>query len=129
MSVDLTKLNFFSGVNYLKRDTALVGTTLLTLPAADNVVSHTVTHSLGYIPFVYVGADVDNDGIIWSNQKVHTYTDTVLSGLTSTDIEQILLTHSVSTTQLVINLENLTTTEAGEQRRIYWVIYLDYGNA
>lgn len=129
MTPDLTLLSFLSLTNYLKRDASLEGTTLLTIPASGSVVSHTVTHNFGYVPQVYVGVDADNDGIIWSNQKVHTFTDSVLlTSLGASDIEQVLSSYDVDDTELVIHLENQTTTASGQQRRIYWVIYKDYSS-
>lgn len=126
MMPDLSKLSFYSPTNYLKRDRNLEGTTLLTLPATGGVVSYTVNHSLGYVPQVYVGVIADNDGVIWSNQKVHHYTDTSLTGLAASDIQQVLSSYYVDATSLVIYLENQTTTASGQQRRIYWAIYKDY---
>lgn len=125
---DLSLLSFYSLSNYLKRDASIEGTTLLTIPSAGNVVSHSVSHNYGYTPQVYVGVDADNDGIIWSNQKVHSFTETSLGGLIESDIQQILSSYYIDDTQLVIYLENQTTTASGQQRRIYWVIYKDYGN-
>lgn len=128
MMPDLSKLSFYSLVNYLKRDSNLENTTLLTLPASGSSVSYPINHNFGYVPQVYVGVDADNDGIIWSNQKVHAYTDTSASGLAASDVQQVLSSYTVDENQLVIYLENQTTTAAGQQRRIYWTIYKDYGN-
>lgn len=128
MTPTLSMLSFYSLVNYLKRDAQLESTTLLTLPASGSVVSYTVNHNYGYVPQVYVGVNADNDGVIWSNQKVHAYTDTVLGGLAASDIEQVLSSYHVDENQLIIYLENQTSTAAGQQRRIYWTIYKDYGN-
>lgn len=126
MTLDTTKMSFYTDANYLKRDSDLEGTTLLTVPVSGSVVSHTITHNFGYVPQVYVGVDADNDGIIWSGQKVHAYTESSLGGLVDSDIQQVLSSYYVDTTTLVIYLENQTTTASGGQRRIYWVIYKDY---
>src|SRR3990167_9755668 len=102
MTVDLTKLAFFSGVNYLKRDTT-VGTTLLTLGGSGTTVTHTVTHNLGYIPFYEVFTEIDNVNIIWNNTKIYYSTDTSSGGgLESSPA----LTSWVTTTDLVIKLTN-----------------------
>lgn len=130
MSVDLTKLSFYSGVNYMKRygeDSGLVGTTLVTLPTSGNAVTHTVTHNLGFVPDVFVASIPDNDGVIWSNEKVHALTGSS-AAFGAAQVEQVIVSHWVTTTQLGIVVRNMTTTAAGQQRRIYWVIYRDYSS-
>lgn len=124
--VDLSKLSYFSGVNYLKREQSLEGSALVTLSAPGGEVLYTVTHDLGYIPFVYVGADVDNDGIIWSNSKVHTFSESASEFSAGAGfISTVEISHWVTTSNLTICLTNNTFSQSG-QRRIYWVIYLDY---
>lgn len=120
---DLTKLAFFSGVNYLKRS-AVSGSTALTLPSHGSTVTYTVTHSLGYIPFFQVFADQGGDGTIWGASKLDPYTDTSLTG---TDLVFPTLVSWVTTTTLVISLINNTTPTATGTRNIYWLIYQDYG--
>lgn len=124
MTADLSKFNFYSGVNYMKRDVS-IGTTLLTLGGAGTTVTHTVTHSLGYIPFYEVHAEIDNAEIIWNNTKIYYSTDTSSGG----GLEpQPALYSWITTTTLTISLVNQTTPTASGTRRIHWLIYRDYGN-
>lgn len=121
---DLSKLAFFSGVNYLKRGTDdLCGSTPLTLPAYGSTVSTTINHNLGYIPFFQVFTDITNDGTIWAAQKLDQYTDTSLTG---TDLSFPTLISYITTTALVISLYNGTSPVASGTRTIYWLIYEDY---
>lgn len=122
--VDLSKLNFYSNVNYMKRDSNS-GTTTLTLPAYGNTVTHTVTHNLGYVPFFQVMSDQDASGNIWSAEKINLYTETSLTGV---DPPTPALTSWATTTTLVINFTNLTDPVATGTRDIWWLIYVDYGN-
>jgi hypothetical protein len=123
MTVDLTKLSFISTLNYLKRDSALVGSDTITLGSSGSVSTKVVTHNLGYIPFFQVGADIVNDGMIWSNDIVNLYTQTSLSG-TSTVYPTLM--YWVTTTDLTIAFYNNTSPLQTGTRTVYWAIYLDY---
>ena len=123
MTTDLSKLSFLSTLNYLKRDSDLVGTAVLTLGAFGATTSTTINHNLGYIPFVSVAADVNGDGFIWSNEVVNLYTQTSLSGASPLYPR---LNHWVTPTQLVISLINQTSPVQTGTRPVYWAIYLDY---
>lgn len=121
---DLTKINFSSTVNYMKQSTEFSGDTTLTLPSAGNAVTHTVTHNLGYIPYFDVFVDFDNDGIIWAGEKVDEYTET--SRAVSSTVPT--LSYWSTTTTLTMRLLNDTSPTATGTRKIYWLIYLDYGS-
>lgn len=123
MTVDLTKLAFLSTENYLKRKATLVGSDTITLGSIGTVATKVVTHNLGYIPFFQVGADIKNDGTIWSNDLVNVYTQTSLSGTTTT---YPTLLYWVTTTTLTIALYNNTSPLKTGTRTVYWAIYLDY---
>lgn len=124
MTVDLSKLNFYSGANYLKRS-SLSDTASLTLPAFGSSVTTTVDHNLNYIPFFDVFADIDGDGIIWSGgDKVTKYTESSLG----TNPESPRLSVWTTTTTLTITLTNNTSPTATGTRSVYWIIYLDYGD-
>lgn len=121
--VDISKLSFYSELNYLKR--GLTGSQPLTLGAAGSTVTHTVAHNLGYIPFFVVGAELSDVGTIWSNNEVHVYTDTNLTG---NDLP-VQLDYWCTTSELTIQIRNGdgSLAESGD-RTVYWVIYLDYGD-
>jgi len=121
---DLSKLSFFSAENYMKKDVANSGSTTLTLGAAGAVTSHTVNHNLGYVPFFIVGAQLQTTRILWSNDYVHAYTQSVSA---SPDYP-VALEFWCTTTQLTIRLRNgAGTGEQSGSREVYWNIYKDYG--
>ena len=127
MSLDLTKVNFYSGVNYMKRST-YIGSTTLTLPAYGGSVTYTITHNLGYIPQYTVQAEIDESGTVWNGGKVSEYTDQfLLSGLAVDETYPQLMSWTTTTT-LTIRIENFTSPVATGTRTVYWVIYEDYGD-
>lgn len=123
---DLTKLGFISSLNYMKRS-EFVGNTDLTLPVAGDIVTHTVTHDLGYVPFFIVGAEQVDNTTIWSGNYVNAYT---LTSGSPGDLP-VQLNYWSTDTALTIELTNGIGTgdQEGEIRTVYWVIYLDYQNA
>lgn len=127
MAVDKPKINFSSDINYLKRS-SFCGNATLTLPAVGGSVSTTVTHSLGYVPMFEVVAEIDDANTIWTGGKVSTLTDQAfLSGL-GTDPTYVDLRCWSTTTTLTITLLNNTSPTATGTRKVYWIIYEDYGN-
>lgn len=124
--IDPTKLNFFSGANYMKRS-EFVGSIDLTLPAyGGSVTAPPIEHNLRYIPQYTVQGELDEVDTIWNGGKVSQYTDQLfLSGL-SVDETYPQLKSWMTTTTLTISLENFTSPTATGTRKIYWVIYLDY---
>lgn len=125
MNVDLSKLAFYSGANYMKRSEEFTGSTAMTLPGSGLAVTHTVTHNLGYIPYFDVFADLDNDGIIWAGEKIDQNTDSSAFGAT---LGTPALDYWCTATTLTIRLLNNTSPLATGTRTVYWVIYLDYGS-
>lgn len=123
MGADLTKLGFYSALNYLKRS-SFVGSEALTLASAGNSVQKVVNHALGYIPFFQVGADLTNDGTIWSNDVVNQYTETSLSGV---DPPYPTLTYWCDAQNLTIDINNSTSPASSGTRLVYWSVYVDYG--
>lgn len=124
MTVNLSKLAFYSGVNYMKRST-FVGSADLALPAHGGSVSTTITHSLGYIPFFQVFSEIDATSTIWTPSKLDKYTDSTLSS----DTTDPTLSSWPTTTTLTIRIDNNTTPTATGTRTVYWIIYLDYGTS
>ena len=125
MTVDITKIGFYTGANYMKRSTTYSGSTTVTLQSHGSTVSHTVTHNLGYVPVFSIFIDVDNDGTIWSGEKLDQYTDTSLSGV---EPATPYVDSWSTTTALTISIDNSTTPTATGTRTVYWVIYVDYGD-
>lgn len=123
MTVDLTKLGFFSGVNYMKQS-SLSGTDTLTVPSAGATVTKTINHNLGYIPMFTVHSDIADNGIIWSSIVPDPWTESSLTHAPSWPA----LKYWATTTDLVIKLTNNTSPASSGSRKIYWVIYKDYGN-
>lgn len=122
MATDETKLNFDSRLNYMKRS-EFTGSTSVTLGAAGATTTHTVTHSLGYIPFFIVGANLNDTSTIWSNNRVHEYTQSSNSG----GARPVQLFAWINDTDLTIEVINGTGgLEQSGGRTVYWSIYLDY---
>lgn len=127
--MDLTKVNFSTSENLLKRS-EFCGSELLALGGYGNVVTKTVDHNLGYVPLFEVQVEFDTDeAIIAGGEKVNAYTEQAfLSGLGGDPPYPTLRTW-MTTTQLIIRLENYTSPTNTGSRRVYWLIYLDYSNA
>lgn len=122
---DLSRLNFDTNVNYMKRS-SLSGQIIIILGSVGSTTTYTIAHNLGYIPIIHVSYDASNNGIIWSGDKANLYNNSSLSG--SSSPADPTLTYWVDTTTLTINLINDTSPTASGSRTIYWIIYLDYGN-
>lgn len=129
MTADLSKLNFITSENYLKRS-EFCGQTTVTLGAFGTTNTVTVDHNLGYVPLFDVYCEFDTAGeIIAGGEKVNAYTEQQsLSGL-AVNPPYPYLRAWATTTQLVIKLENFTSPTATGTRELYWLIYLDYSNA
>lgn len=124
MTVDQSKLSFWSGANYMKRDSSTDSATM-TLGASGATTSLVISHSLGFIPFFDVSAEVDTTDTLWAGEKVNIYTDTSLSGVSPVDPQLLFW---CDTTKLTIQLINNTSPTATGTRLVEWVIYKDYGN-
>jgi len=120
MTVDLEKLAFYSGNNYMKK--GFSGSQDLTLGGSNSVVTHTVTHNLGYIPDVYIGAELEDNSVIWASRRVY-------SGLNASIGSDYPLSvqYWVDTTTLTIRLQNgVGSLVQSGNRTVYWGIYYDY---
>lgn len=122
MTVNLSRLNFYSGANYMKRS-GFVGSTPLTLPGYGLSVSIPINHNLGYIPDIEVSSEIDNTSTIWAPNKLDIWTESSLSS----DTTDPTLTWWTTTTTLTIRIDNFTSPTATGTRIVYWIIYLDYG--
>lgn len=123
MAVDLSKLAFESRQNYLKRS-EFVSETSIALGSGGANADVTITHGLGYVPFFIVGVDIDNDGVIWSNDKVNENTETSRFFFSS----EPTVSSWATTTGLTINILNSTVPAQTGSRKVYYGVYLDYSS-
>lgn len=121
--VDIRKTHITSDRNYMKRSD-FCGNDTVTLGGFGTFASKVVTHGLDYIPFFEVAADIDNDGTIWAGNKVHEYTETSLSGFSLPYPE---LDYWIDEAYLTVGIRNESTPTSSGSRRLWWLIYLDYG--
>lgn len=119
MATDLSKLAFDSRLNYLKRSEFSGEGEVTQNPF--NEVLFEVTHSLGYVPFFIAGCDINDDGIIWSNEYVHEFTQS--SGTSTAPKNYFYWCDDTELTILVRNDEGSNIT-----RKVYYVVYLDYSS-
>lgn len=109
---NLDKLNFYSGVNYMKRSDKSDNSTI----ASADV---TVEHDFGYVPKFLYYVDLDGDGFLWySGERVYEYTDSTSGGGTPPPV----VDGWIDETNLIFHPSNSTGTRA-----LYWLLYLDYG--
>ena len=109
---DLDKLNFYSGVNYMKRS-ELSGSDDISTAQID------IDHNLNYIPQFVWYADVLDDGFLWyGGELVAEGTDSTSGGAP--------LNPEVNawTTDTTLSLYPI---DVSSSRPVKWVIYLDYG--
>lgn len=129
MSADLTKLDFITSENYLKRS-SFCGHQTVTLGAYGSNNTVTIDHNLGYVPLFDAYCEFDTDGaIVAGGEKVNAYTEAALLSGLAVDPPYPFLRAWATTTQLVLRLENYTSPTATGTRELYWLIYLDYSNA
>lgn len=124
MATDLSKLTFDSRENYLKRS-EFVGQTSITLAGSAEDASVSVFHSLTYIPFFIVGVDLDDDGVIWSNDKVNERTESSRFFITTPYLK---MDYWSTTTALTVNILNSSDPVQTGTRKVYYGVYLDYGS-
>lgn len=124
--MDNSLLGFSSDANYMKRSVDFTGSTTLTLPSFGNTVSTTVTHNLGYVPQFDVFIDIDNDGTIWSSEKVESLTDSSLVPGVDPTVPKV--SYWSTTTALTISIDNTTSPTYSGSVVVYWIVYLDYGD-
>lgn len=114
MGPDLSKLNFWSGANYMKRYDADNPYTDVTVGSFGNQTL-TVHHGLGHIPEFDVQAELQSNGRIWTGNRPMPNYDTAdapyFDAWTSNDDLTIVLHNPVSGSKTV---------------RIYHIIYKDY---
>jgi len=117
MTVDLSKLQFYSGVNYMKREDRNVRYQDVTM-AAYGSQTISVNHGLGHIPEVDVQAELTQDGMIWTGNLP----EPGMEGFYTPSWPQI--TWWVGTADLTITVSNPTGSSATV--RVYYLIFKDY---
>lgn len=120
---DLDRLSQYYELNVMKRAN-LPGSDTITYGSSDTDASVPVNHNLGYPPFCVAGADIFRDGIIWSNNYVHEYTESSVTGYSN---RRPQFSYWFNNSQLTINLRNGsgTNTQSGAAN-VYYAVYLDY---
>ena len=109
---DLDKLNFYSGVNYMKRsDKSGSGPV--------NATDVDIDHNLTYVPQYVYYVDLDNNGFLWyGGERVHAYTESTAGGGPAVPWVDAWITENTLT---------LNPNSLGGSRTAKWLIYLDYG--
>lgn len=121
--VDLSKLQYYSELNYMKRSDTF-GQDTLAYSTYYPGANLTESHGLGYVPFFLAGVDLFGDGVIWSNQYVHPFTQTSNSGFANEPPQFYVWANE---TNIIINMrDGLGTGDQSGSRNIYYGVYLDY---
>lgn len=126
-----SQLNFWSGKNYMKRDTS-TGSTSIAAPLTSAyggglfITQFIVTHNLGFIPFFSVFYEPFKDGIVW--EVLGNRNQGLAVNPTNTAATGPYCIAWPTTTLLTIEIGYDTNTLTGTYP-IYWVIYRDYGIA
>lgn len=118
MAVDLSKLNFWSGVNYMKRYDDESPYTDVTL-ASGASQTLTINHALGNIPEYDVQAELEGNGRIWSGSLPYVGMNQGGPGPTN-----VYFNSWIDTANLTIVLQN--PTGGSVSFRVYHIIYKDY---
>lgn len=112
MEPNLDKLNFYSGVNYMKRSDKSGQSTI-------NTSDVDVDHNLGYVPQFAVYAELDGDGFLWhGGERVFEGTESTSGGGTYPPVVDAWSDENT----LTMHPLNFLSAED-----VFWLIYLDYG--
>lgn len=115
--MDETKIGFWSGANYMKRDSS-TGSTTVTVGSGSHTTT-TVTHNLGHIPHYDTYASLQSNGIYWGRSILYVGMEDA-----STSPNYPILSSWPTSTDLTIRIDNFTG--GTKTVTIYWVIYKDY---
>lgn len=124
MSIDISKLAFWSGANYMKRS-SLCDNATIAGKADIYTEAKTVSHNFGYVPFTEVFCDINNDGKIWGRSPVDNMSeelDLYSGGLYPRP------TFYWITDSTALHIYYASSSSTASTGVIYWLIYLDYGN-
>lgn len=115
MPVDLTKLAFYSGANYMKREdrtTRYVDINASAFSTGQQVINY----GLGFVPEIYVDIDALNDGIRWQGKRPWV-------GMFDTSSPDPTVEYWVDENNLTLRVVNPTV--GAITRRVFFVIYRD----
>lgn len=121
-------INFWSGKNYMKRDSTTGSTSIgapktLSYGGAVYITQYTVTHNLGYVPFFSLFYEPFGDGVIW--EALATRSQSSATNPRNTAQTGPYCLGFASTTTLTIEIGYSSNTLSANYP-IYWVIYKDY---
>lgn len=117
MPIDLTKLAFYTGVNYMKKEDRSPRYVDITTDGS-GVGTAAVDHNLNFIPDYEVGAELNGSGTIWSNTLPYVGQSNSGGG---TPVGATIDTW-ITTTTLTIRLVGASSTTY----RVFFEIYRDY---
>lgn len=117
MTVDLSKLAFFSGANYMKREDRSPRYQDVSLGAfGDQTI--TIPHNLNRIPEVDVQAELTQDGMIWTGNLP----EVGMEGFYTPAYPQIVYWARANDLQITVS----NPTGSGVTVRVYYLIFKDY---
>lgn len=116
---DLSKLNFFSDVNYMKRHSSTSHQSI-SVAAFSTGSLPPITHGQNFIPQFEVYGDLDNDGTLWARNKLYVAMENAATTPTSPQISAW-----IDERDLTIQVYNPTAST--KVVPVYYVIYQDYG--
>lgn len=122
--IDFTKFALHSDFNYLKRANLEPHQKTIT-PVFLTFVTETVPLPGGYVPMVYVGAELTGDGVLWSNNIVDIYTVLPVNG-SGSDYPEMTWWLTENTLTLGIYDGTPFITPIDYDIPMYAVNYLDY---
>ena len=117
---DLTKLQFYSGNNYLKRSDS-VGQMNAVVNNTSSVNATSITHGLGYIPQFIVAIDYQNNGIWWANEYCSAWRNPGGANDGSIVVHPMIDTNKL----YLISAADTGGTMAPATRPVKYVVYLD----
>jgi hypothetical protein len=117
MTVDLSKLAFYSAENYMKREDRSPRYQDVTVAAFGSQTIN-IPHTVGHVPEVDVQAELTQDGMIWTGNLP----EVGMEGFYTPAYPQI--TYWATTTGVSITISNPTGSSATV--RVYYLIFKDY---
>lgn len=115
--MDESKLDFWSGANYMKRLDSASDSEAVTIGAFSSQTIP-VAHGLGHVPGEwFVGIDVS--GVLWANNRPYVGMDNA-----STNSPNLTWDVWSDTTTMTITVYN--NTASSKSGTVYWAVYMDY---
>lgn len=126
---DPTNINFWSGKNYMKRDSS-TGVSNLAAPVTANFGIFTtqsiITHNLGIVPFFELYYEGFKDNVVWTTLGSRTSGNAINPANTAQAGPYCLGFADTTTLTLEIGYSNNTLTGTYP---VYYIIYKDFGIA